>query len=290
MRRGLKGNRVMLVHVDGLAIEGADTARSYLEALGSGSAEPFTASLFRRAVRPGTVVVDIGAFLGQYTLLAAREAGPTGRVYAFEPDPRNFAYLIKNIERNEFADRASAIPQAISDRSGEITLYLDPDVGSGSSLVFRRRRNVTSTTVQTVTLDEFLGEAIPPDLIKLDIEGGECRALDGMTETIRRAGDRLTMIVECFPKALRASGASTDALIRRLERFGFRVYVIDEGRRRLFPITARRSSIWSFYLYLGLHSLLVVNLLAVRTPDHPLVASLSHEPLRLRNPDPDPPL
>lgn len=273
MQRGLKGNRVMLVHVDGLAIEGAEGARSYLDALGSGSAEPFTTSLFRRAVRPGTVVVDIGAFLGQYTLLAARQAGPTGRVYAFEPDPRNFAYLIKNIERNGFADRAGAISQAISDRSGELILYLDPEVGSGSSLVFRRRRNAGSATVPVVTLDEFLGDAIPPDLIKLDIEGGECRALDGMTETIRRAGERLTMIVECFPKALRASGASTGALIGRLERVGFTVFVIDERRRRLFPITARRTSIWSFYLYLGLHSLLVVNLLAVRTLDHPLLGA-----------------
>lgn len=261
----------LTVDLGGFVLEGPTRARSYLEALGRGAAEPFMTSLFMRAIRPGMVVLDIGAFLGQYSLLAARAVRPAGRVYAFEPDPRNFAFLMKNIARNGFSGWIKAVPHAVSDRSGEIMLYLDPDVGSGSSLVFRRRRDAVATSVRAVTLDEFLGESVTPDIVKLDIEGGECRALDGMAGMVERASPHLTMFVECFPKALRSSGASARDLVQRLERFGFRVYVIDEGRRRLFPMTARRSSLWSFHLYLGLHSLLVVNLLCVRTPDHPLL-------------------
>lgn len=264
----------MIVSVDGLAIEGSETSRSYLEALGKGSVEPVTTALFRRAVEPGMVVVDVGAFLGQYSLLAARQVGDAGKVFAFEPDPRNFTFLARNVERNGLADRISAVPKAISDRTGEMTLYLDPDVGSGSSIVFRRRRGVATATVSTLTLDEFLGHNITPDVIKLDIEGGEVRALDGMAETLQRAKPDLAMFVECFPKALRSAGAGVHGLIQRLERFGFRVYVIDEGRRRLLPITVGRSSLWSFYLYLGLHSLLVANFMCVRRKDHPLLATV----------------
>lgn len=261
----------MIVTVDGLTFEGGEASRSYLEALASGTVEPMTTALFGRAVQPGMVVVDVGAFIGQYSLLAARKVGVSGKVFAFEPDPRNFAYLVRNVERNRLADRIKIAPQAVTDRTGETTLYLDPEVGSGSSVVFKRRRAVATQIVEAVTLDECLGQAITPDIIKLDIEGGEVRALDGMAETVRRAKPELAMFVECFPKALRSAGTGVHSLVQRLERFGFGVYVIDEGRRRLFPISVGRSSLWSFYLYLGLHSLLVVNLLCVRTKDHPLL-------------------
>jgi FkbM family methyltransferase len=272
----------MLVIVDGLTIEGGEASRSYLEALAEGSLEPTTTALFRGAVQPGMVVVDVGAFLGQYSLPAARAVGPTGKVVAFEPDPRNFAYLVKNVERNGLSDRVKTVPQAVTDRTGETTLYLDPEVGSGSSVVFRRRRAVATETVPTVRLDDALGHSISPDVIKLDIEGGEVSALDGMAETIRGAKPDLAMFIECFPKALRtAPGAGVHALVQRLERLGFRVYVIDEGPRRLFPITTRRSSLWSFYVYLGLHSLLVANFLCVRTNDHPLLTAVQSHSRRI---------
>lgn len=261
----------MIVTVDGLTIEGGESARSYLQSLEKGSVEPTTTSLFRRAVQPGMVVVDVGAFLGQYSLLAARQVGDAGKVFAFEPDPRNFPFLLKNVQRNGFADRIRTVPQAVSDRAGEVSFYLDPQVGSGSSLVFQRRRDAVTEIVRTVSLDEFLGDSITPDLIKLDIEGGEIRALEGMAETVRRAGTRLTMFVECFPKALRRSGGAR-RLVEWLEDMGFQIYVIDEGGKRLLPITASRSSLWKFQLYLGLHSLLVVNFLCVRSRDHLLLA------------------
>jgi FkbM family methyltransferase len=263
----------MIVTVDGLTIEGGEASRSYLKALENGSVEPMTTSLFRRAVQPGMVVVDVGAFLGQYTLIAARRVGAAGKVFAFEPDPRNVVYLARNVERNGLGDRTTVVAKAVSDTNGEGAFYLDPQVGSGSSLVYRRRRALVTETVRTVTLDEFLGNSITPDLIKLDIEGGEVRALDGMVNAIRRAGPDLAMFVECFPKALRTAGGGTHALVQRLEHLGFRSYVIDEDRKRVFPITARRSSLWAFYLYLGFHSLLVVNFLCVRRADHALLTS-----------------
>lgn len=109
--------------VDGLYIEGPREARSHLRALQDGTSDPFMTQLFLQAVRPGMTVVDIGAFLGQYTLLAARQIGPAGQVYAFEPDPRNLPFLLRNIERNGLRDRVVPVPYAAADRSGERTLF-----------------------------------------------------------------------------------------------------------------------------------------------------------------------
>lgn len=258
----------MMIEADGFAIEGSTASRSYLEALRDGKAEAFMSRLFRQAVKPGMNVVDVGAFLGQYTLLAAQQVGPRGHVYAFEPDPRTVPFLERNLERNGLRDRVTTVPHAVAERSGLKTLNLDPEVGSGSSLFFRRRRSVDGTSVRCVALDEFLDPGIVVDVVKLDVEGGELRALQGMEQTIRRASARLTMFVECFPRGLHSAGASTRALVERLEALGFTVSVIDERRGRLFPIKSGAGSLWHarFQLYLGLNSLLLSNLLCVRSP------------------------
>lgn len=57
--------------------------------------EESTTELFKKIVRPGSIVADLGANIGYFTLLAARLAGKDGHVYAFEPEPRNYSYLVK---------------------------------------------------------------------------------------------------------------------------------------------------------------------------------------------------
>lgn len=262
----------MTVEFDGFFIEGSIGSRSYLQALREGSAESFMGSLFARLVKTGMVVLDVGAFLGQYSLLAARRVGPTGQVYAFEPDPRNFPFLMRNLQRNALSDRVVVLPYAVADRPGEQTLFLDPAVGSGSSLFFRRRQNVSGTPVTCVALDEFLDASVVVDVIKLDVEGGELRALNGMEKTVQRGSPRLVMFVECFPKGLRSAGASPRALVGRLEGLGFSVLVIDERRGRLFPIRSNTGSLWWFNLFLGLNSLVLANFLCIRTTDHSTLA------------------
>src|SRR5260370_4391252 len=62
--------------------------------------EESTTSLFRSIVKEGDVVVDVGANVGYFTLLAAKLTGSNGKVYAFEPEPRNYRYLLSNIQLN----------------------------------------------------------------------------------------------------------------------------------------------------------------------------------------------
>lgn len=257
------------VEVRGVSIEGPGRARDTLLALREGSAEPFMGDLFERALSPGMVVLDLGAFVGRYSLFAARRVGPSGRVYAFEPDPRNFPFLAGNIAANGMQDRVLAFPYAVAERSGTKTLFLDPAEGSGSSLFFSRRRGVPGTPVQCVALDEFLDESLMVDVVKLDVEGGEYWALRGMERTIQRGSARMAMFLECFPRGLRAAGASAWSLVERLHWLGFAVMVIDERRRRLVPIKASNRVIWRSYFLMLSYLGLWVNLVCVRGEGNP---------------------
>ncbi|HWZ58637.1 MAG TPA: FkbM family methyltransferase, partial [Gemmatimonadaceae bacterium] len=82
-----------------------------------GTFERAEQDVFARTVRPGDVVYDLGANVGFYTLLAARLAGPTGRVVAFEPVPRNLGYLRRHIALNQ-CENVTVVAAAVSDRSG----------------------------------------------------------------------------------------------------------------------------------------------------------------------------
>ncbi len=72
--------------------------------------EPLETQLLLKRLKPGQTFVDIGANIGYYTLLAARQVGPAGRVYAFEPDEENFKLLQKNTEINGYSNVTSVSP------------------------------------------------------------------------------------------------------------------------------------------------------------------------------------
>lgn len=213
--------------VDGFRMFGATAHQRYLAKLSRGRAEPFTVRLFREHVTPGATVVDVGAYLGYYTLLAARGAGVGGSVLAFECDPVNHRFLLHNLRLNGLGDRVVASSSAVSDRAGSVPFSVGGwDLSTGSLWQEAEAREVLQ--VASTTLDRELGGR-PVDVLKMDIEGGEPRALDGMTETIAASPD-LVMFVECNPHALANSGSSALELIDRLRGLGFDVSEIDERR------------------------------------------------------------
>ncbi len=240
LKRLLGGD--LFVEYDGFRIRGSVEHRGFLSGLREGSYEPFMTNLFKSAIRPGMVVLDIGAYLGQYTLLAARLVGSGGRVFAFEPDPLSYRFLVKNIQGNGFSDRVTPVSRAVSDRTGTYPFFsFDPDP-SQSSLLFAQD-GVRRTVVDCVALDEFLDERLVVDVIKMDIEGAEILALSGMERTIAHGSRGLTMFVEYSPGRQRAAGSSGAALIDRLEGFGFSVLLINEAERRLSPIDSSLESV-----------------------------------------------
>jgi len=191
--------------------------------------EPRTTQLLEEVVKPGMVIIDIGAHVGYYTLLAARQVGPTGRVYAFEPNQENHSLLLKNIEVNGYAN-VVATKMAVSDRVGSSPLYLTA-LDSGRHSLYRHglpERGVA--TIETTTLDTFLESVDWPkvDLIKIDVEGAEVAVLDGMAKVIERSAN-LKLIIEFNPTLLRNAGVAPLEFLERLASSGRRAYRIDDA-------------------------------------------------------------
>jgi FkbM family methyltransferase len=137
--------------------------------------------IFARTIQAGMVVFDLGANVGFYSLLAAIKTGARGRVYAFEPLSRNLGLLRRHLEYNDIRN-VEIIAAAVSDSSG---LAAFEDQGHPS---MGRLDPVGGLQIRTVTLDEMVFQKglLPPDLIKLDIEGGERRALEGARRVLEQ--------------------------------------------------------------------------------------------------------
>jgi FkbM family methyltransferase len=216
---------------------GAEGHRSYLEAIRKGQRESLMATLLEDAVRPGTTVIDVGAYIGHFTLLAARAAGPSGRTYAFEPDPRDYSWLVRNVEVNGFTDRVATEAVAVTGRTGTALLHLARQDTSQSSIVFPRDA-IDSVRVPTVALDAHLTSEGEVSVVKIDVEGAEMEALDGMERTLASSPD-VSLFIEVNPRALEAAGSSTRVLLDRLRDLGFEYRLIDEPQQTLAPFNGR---------------------------------------------------
>ena len=154
--------------------------------------------VFRRSVRPGDVVFDVGANLGAYTLLFAQWVGAGGRVFAFEPAQEPFEGLMKLLDANGLSSRVTAMQTAVSGREGAVRLLVD--AADGSSRILEDADGRHAIEVQTVTIDAVCRrEGVVPSLIKIDVEGAELEVLRGARATIAAGGSALKLYVEMHP-------------------------------------------------------------------------------------------
>jgi len=229
------------VDVEGLRMRGGILDRSFLYRVREGVFEPATVRRFASAIRPGAVVVDVGAYLGFYTLLAAARAGPSGFVVAVEPDPRALRFLRRNVRG---LTNVNVVAKAASDRSGFACLYENSSDPSRASLA-RREGNEGEVSVDAWPVDWLLsGRAV--DVVKIDVEGTECAVLRGMRKTLANSRDP-AVFIELNPRALREAGSSTDELLGLIDALGFRaIQRLDEeygagGELLLCNLYCRRS-------------------------------------------------
>jgi FkbM family methyltransferase len=219
------------ISADGLSLEGPLACWRVLRDIQARRFEPFETAVFSERIRERTTVVDIGANVGYYALLASRRTGPEGVVYAFEPDPRSFRALTRNIESNDAPNvRASRV--AVSDRRGRRSLHLCGVAGHTS---LHRWSDGVDRTVQVdaVALDDLGLRDV--GVMKMDIEGEEPAALRGMRETLKRSPG-LELFVEWNPATLRAAGHDPTRFAEELASTFEDVLVIDEDRRTLVPL------------------------------------------------------
>lgn len=227
----LKPTGLTVVESDGhrIAVDPRDNAiaRQFLLRAGYEKEEK---EIFKRIVDPGMVVVDVGANIGDYTLLAARGVGAEGLVYAVEPEPRNFSLLTRNVNANGYSN-VRCLNLALAAKPGKLTLHVDPANYGGSSLIASNVPGTSETVeVETDTLDHLLASSPPPrpaGLIKMDAQGAEAGIMEGAFQTLENPS--ICLIIEFWPFGLRNFGSNPDAFLGLFRTRGFEIRVIDES-------------------------------------------------------------
>lgn len=176
--------------------------------------------LFR--IKPGETVVDCGAHIGAFALMAARKVGPSGRVLAVEPGPESGALLAENAARAGLA-QLDIRACALGDRDGVTELYLGtgPEGNPAADTVFptadRRAMRVPMRRLDGVLKEERLGAV---DHLKIDVEGAELMLLAGARETLARTR---RVVMEVHPERL-----DPEAVLSVLKSAGFSCQTLSE--------------------------------------------------------------
>lgn len=185
-----------------------------------GALEPSVQEALRRNVAPGMTVYDIGANLGFFTLVAARLAGPAGRVIAFEPVPESAEFARETARLNGLR-QIRVDGRAVSDRTGRAR-FLQTAEASWSHLADRGPHRDTQITrdVWTVALDDAVGagELPPPDVVKVDVEGSELAVIRGMSRILERRRPVVICEVHETNAEFVEAMAAHDYVVENLER------------------------------------------------------------------------
>jgi FkbM family methyltransferase len=188
--------------------------------------EPSVTSAFQSLIQPGAVVFDVGANLGYFTLLAANRVGSSGRVVAFEPDPQSMEKLRRNLALNDFTN-ITVESLAVSSESGLVALRTskpgEVNQGGATTLFDSTKQSTGSISATSTSLDAYCvdNRLDVVDVVKMDIEGGEYAAVEGMQEGMRNGRYR-SIVLELHPEHLRASGRRPEWILETLHSHGYR--------------------------------------------------------------------
>lgn len=194
----------------------------------------------RQFLKPGMVVLDVGAHSGYYTLLTSKLVGRAGRVFAFEPSPRELRRLRQHVWLNRCRN-VTVEPVALADRRGEADLFVFDRATGCNSLRPADSKAASAVRVPLKTLDEFFAAGVfaTVDLVKMDIEGAELAALCGAERTFRTA--RPVLLCEVHDKRTAPWGYAARDIIDLVAAWGYRWYSLDRGGT-LLPISAGETS------------------------------------------------
>jgi FkbM family methyltransferase len=193
-----------------------------------GETEKTCQAIVAEKLRPGDVFYDLGANIGFFSLLAARVAGPTGKVFSFEPDIQIAERLRRNATHNDLSNIA-IVEMGVWSASGSVNFVSadssSPDRGVGTFLP----NNAAAPGIPTrcVSLDDFIQSAPPPNAIKCDVEGAEVEVFLG-------AGNLLITHHPWIVCELH-SRANDQAWRALVGRFGYSFESVDENHVLALP-------------------------------------------------------
>jgi FkbM family methyltransferase len=191
--------------------------------------QEFEMDLFESKINKGDLIVDIGANIGTFTLLASKVLKDTGTVYSFEPCTKNFEILKRNVELNKF-NNVKLFNNAVSSKSARSRLFIDK-FASGSHALEKANVHFLCDTemVDTVALDDvFADPGIVIDILKTDTQGHEEQIISGAKTLLENA--RINKILMEFYK-------TKHSVLVYLMQLGYDLYNIDADKKELIGIT-----------------------------------------------------
>lgn len=186
--------------------------------------------LIKKLLKPGAIVLDIGANIGFYSKNLSEATGINGHVYCFEPDETNFRHLRDEMA---FSKNTTLIKKAVAADSGTLTLYTS-NLLNVDHRTYTPEKFTNKYTVEKISIDDFVMNRFPVDFIKMDIQGFEMEALTGMTKTLD-ANKNIVVFMEFWPYGLEQAGTSAMALYDFMKSLSFNIYKIEEDT--LSPLT-----------------------------------------------------
>lgn len=192
--------------------------------LQNGKYEPEETELIKKLVKPNDICLDIGANIGYFTVLMAKQCK---NVYAFEPEPTNFHYLELNVQLNRLTN-VELIKKAVSnlptttDIMNAIPLYLCSK-SHGMHRIFESKHcDKEPLWVHNFRLDDFRFHVF--DFVKIDVEGSELGVIKGMFDIIKE--NHPTMLLEFHPPTIHEYGADPRELYYLLKGLDYDIRLV----------------------------------------------------------------
>lgn len=181
--------------------------------------------IIREEIHEGDIVIDVGANIGYYTLIFAQLVGSSGKVFAFEPEPKNFEILKKNIEINNYQNIV-AEQKIVSDKSGIVKLFI-AEHGIVGHRINQQKSSQKFIEVESIILDNYIKKLNLDNkinFIKIDVEGSEPKVLEGAKEIMQKS-NQLKIFTEFNREAVEEYGIEPKEMIDLFYRNGFKIYL-----------------------------------------------------------------
>jgi len=194
-----------------------------------GVREPTATKILKKELREGMYVLDIGANIGYYALMEAKNVKTHGHVWAIEPSPDNTWFLKKNIAINGL-DNITVHKVAIGDEIGTIYLEVCEEAPNLNRVSLHKTKGSTKKIpAEIVTLDEFVrrNDIEKVDFMRFDVEGFECRIVKGGKKTLDKYSPKI--FLEIHPTKIKEYNDTLESMLKELSKFDYHIkYVIWE--------------------------------------------------------------
>ena len=252
------------IHASHVSVQGHEM---YLDSSDSlrlstnGVFEPYTTEVIKQNISNGDIVMDIGANIGYFTLIMAKGIRENGKVFSFEPEPKNFELLKKNVEINNYSN-VILEKKAIGNKTGIAKLYLADRKNnifySGMHRIFRSdlvSQISNPVSINIIKLDDYLQDLKSIKkirLIKIDVEGAEFDVLKGMSKMLDE-NKGIKIVMEFSSENLEDYGSNPSDVMDFLINKGFKLSIINEVEKRMEEVTGIKGIIDSEAKKIGLN-------------------------------------